>query len=88
MSLLEVCTSCSLISSNMSQYYPRRDSSLQIGFSVSLEYVMVLGECCPSTGDSSLNLIVLVFVSRAVSLSQVGIAFNVLSLSDVIVGVQ
>ena len=33
--------------------------------------------------DSSLNLLVLVFVSGAVSLSQVDVAFNVLDLSVV-----
>ena len=35
----------------------------------------------PSGRDSSLNLLVLVYVTGAVSLSQVGVAFNVLDLS-------
>ena len=43
----------------------------------------VLGECCPFGHDPSLNLLVLVFVSGAVSLSQVDVAFNVLGLSVV-----
>ena len=43
----------------------------------------MLGECCPSGRDSSLNLLVLVFVSGTVSLTQVGVAFNVLDLSVV-----
>ena len=48
-----------------------------------LEDVAVLGECCPSCQDSSLNLLVWVFVSGAVSLSQVDVAFNVLDLGVV-----
>ncbi|KAK2170756.1 hypothetical protein NP493_1143g01020 [Ridgeia piscesae] len=43
--------------------------------------VAVLGKCCPSGRDSSLNLITLIFVSGAISLSQVDVAFNVLDLS-------
>ena len=43
----------------------------------------MLGECCPSGRDSSLNLLVLIFVSDAVSLSQVDVAFNVLDLGVV-----
>ena len=43
----------------------------------------MLGECCPPGRDSSLNLLVSVFVSGAVSLSQVDVAFNILDLSVV-----
>ena len=57
--------------------------SLQACSNVTLEDVAVLGECCPSGRDSSLNLLVLVFVSGAVSLSHVDVAFNVLDLSVV-----
>ena len=57
------------------------DLSLQACSNVTLKYVAVLGECCPSGRDSSLNLLVLVFVSSAVSLSQVDVAFNVLDPS-------
>ena len=57
------------------------DLSLQACSNVTLEIVAVLGECCPSGRDSSLNLLVLVFVSGAVSLSHVDVAFNVLDLS-------
>ena len=56
---------------------------LQAGSTVTLEYVAVLGECCPPGRDSSFNLIALNFVSGAVSLSQVDVAFNVLDLSVV-----
>ena len=38
-------------------------------------------KCCPFGRDSSLNLLVLVLVSGAVSLSQVDVVFNVLDLS-------
>ena len=48
--------------------------------SVTLEYVAVLDDCCPPGRDSSLNFLVLVFVSGAVSLSQVNVAVNVLDL--------
>ena len=47
---------------------------------VTLEDVAVLGECCPSGRDSSLNLLIVVFLSGAVSLSQVDVTFNVLGL--------
>ena len=60
--------SCRFVSSTMFQY-------------VTLDDVAVLGECCPSSRNSFLKLHVLVFVSGAVSLSQVGVAFNVLDLS-------
>ena len=52
---------------------------------VTLEDVSVLGECCPSSPDSYLNLLVLVFISGAVSLSQVDldVDFNTLDLSIV-----
>ena len=60
-----------------------RMSSLQACSNVTLEDIAVLGECCPSGRDSSLNLLVLVFVSGAMSLSQVDVAFNVLDLSVV-----
>ena len=56
-SLLEVRMSC------------RVDLSLQACTNVTLEDVAVVGECCPSGLDSSLNRLVLVFVSSAVSLS-------------------
>ena len=52
--------------------------SFQACSNVTLEDVAVLGECCPSSRDSSLNILVLVFVSGAVFLSQVDVAFNVL----------
>ena len=57
--------------------------SLQSCSSVTLEDVMVLGECCPSARDSSLNFRILVLVSGAVSLSQVDVVFNVVNLSVV-----
>ena len=57
--------------------------SLQACSNVTLEDVPVLGECCPSDRDSSLNLLVLVVVSGAVSLSQVDVAFNVFNRSVV-----
>ena len=47
---------------------------------VTLENVAVLGECCPSGRDSSLNLLVLVFVFGAASLSQINVAFHFLDL--------
>ena len=63
---------------------PRRMSLLKVRmFHVTLEDVAILGECCPSGHGSSLDLIVLVFVSGAVSLSHVDVAFNVLYLSFV-----
>ena len=43
----------------------------------------MLGECSPSGRDSSLNVLVLVFVSGALSLTQVDVAFNVPDLSVV-----
>ena len=69
MSLLEVRMNCRLV--------------LQACSNVTLEDGAVLGECCPSARDSSLNLFVLVFVSGAVSLSQVYVAFNLLNQSVV-----
>ena len=57
--------------------------SLQACCTVTLEDVAVLGECCPSGRDSSLNLLVFIFVSGAVSLSRVALVFNVLDLSVV-----
>ena len=68
-SLLEVCMSCRFVSSSLFQCY--------------LEYVAVLGKCCPCGRDSSLHFLVLVFVSGAVSLYQVDVVFNVLDLSVV-----
>ena len=47
------------------------------------EDVALLHECCLSGRDSSLNLLVLVFVSGAVSLSQVDVAFSVLDMGVV-----
>ena len=41
------------------------DFSIQAYSNVTLEDVAVLGECCPPSHDSSLNLLVLVFVSGA-----------------------
>ena len=38
------------------------------------------GECCPYGCDSSLNLLVLGFVSGSVSLSHIDVAFNILDL--------
>ena len=67
MSLLEGCMSV--------------DLPLQARSNITLENGVVLGECCPSGRDSSLNL--LVFASGAVSLSQVDVVFNVLDLSVV-----
>ena len=57
--------------------------SLRACANVTFEYVAVLGEYCPSGSDSPLNLLVLVVFSGAVSLSLVGVAFNVLDLSVV-----
>ena len=57
--------------------------SLQACPNVTLEYVVVLGECCPTCCDISLSLFVLVFVSGAVSQSQVDVAFNVLDVGAV-----
>ena len=49
-----------------------------------LEDIAVLGECCPSGRDSSVNhLLVMDFASGAVSLSQVDVALYVLDLSVV-----
>ena len=51
--------------------FPRHMSLLEVRMSleacsyVTLEDVAVLGECCPSGRDSSLNLLILVFVSGA-----------------------
>ena len=52
------------------------DLSLQSCPNVTFEEVAALGEFCPSGRDSSLNRLVLVFVSGAVSLSKVDVAFN------------
>jgi len=52
------------------------DFCLQAGSIVILEDGAVLGECCPSSHDSPLNLLVWIFVSGAVSL------FHVDSLSE------
>ena len=56
MSLLEVRMNCRL--------------SLQAFFKVALEDIAVLGECCPSGRDLSLNILVLVFVFGALYMSQ------------------
>ena len=53
--------------------------SLQAYSNVTIEDVVVHGECCPSGRNSSLNL----FVSGAIYVSQVDVAFNVLDLSVV-----
>ena len=47
------------------------------------EDVAVLGECCASSRDSVFNLLGFVFLSGAVALSQVDIAFNVLDVNVV-----
>ena len=62
------------------------DLALQECSKVTLDDVEVLGECCPSCYDFYLNIIVLVIVSGAVSLSQVDVAFNVLDLSVIDIG--
>ena len=59
------------------------DVSLQAYPNAMLEDLAVLGECSPPDRDSSLNLLVLVFGSGAVSLSQADVAFNVLDPSVV-----
>ena len=51
--------------------------SFQACSSVTLESVTVLGR------DSSLNLLVFVFITGAVPLSQVDVAFNILDLTVV-----
>ena len=65
-SLLEVLRNCRLV--------------FQACSNVTLEDVAVLDICCPHGRDSSLNLLVLVSVCVAVSLSQVDVPFNVLDL--------
>ena len=50
---------------------------------IPFEDVAVLGECCPSGRDTSLNVHVLVFAFGAVSLSQVDVAFIIFDLSVV-----
>ena len=74
MSLLEVRKSCRLVSSSMSN--------------ATTEYIAVHGECSPHNRDSSLYLLVMVFVSSDVSLSQVDVVFNVLYLNIVVIGVS
>ena len=61
--------------------FPGRMQSLEVRLSCRrvsssrfLEDVAVLGECCSSSRDSSLKLIILVFVSGAVVLCQVDVA--------------
>ena len=54
---------------------------LKASSNVNLEYVALLGKYCLFGRDSSLNLLVLVFVSVFESLSQVDVAFNVLDPS-------
>ena len=44
------------------------DFSLQTSSSVNLKDVAVLGECCPASRDSSLNVLVFVSVSWFISL--------------------
>ena len=60
------------------------DLSLQVCPCITLENIAVLGECFPSGRESSLNLIVFVFASGAVSLSQIDVGFNVLDLGIVV----
>ena len=57
--------------------------SLHACSTVTVEDIAVLGKCCLSGRDSSLNLLFLFVVSAAVSLSPVDVAFNVLDLSVV-----
>ena len=56
---------------------------LQTCPNVTLTYVGKLGECCLSGSDISLNLLVLVFISGAVYLSQIDVTCTVLYLSVV-----
>ena len=53
------------------------DFSRQAYSSITFDDIAVLDECWPSGRDSSLNIIILVFVSGAVYLSQVDVAFKV-----------
>ena len=73
-----------MVSSHVSAPYViagnTHDLSLHACPNVTTEDVAMLSECCPSGHDSSLNLIVLVFVPGAVSMSQIDVAFNVLDL--------
>ena len=70
-SLQEVRMCCRCVPSSMFQCF-------------TLEDIAVLGECCPSGRDSSVNhLLVMDFASGAVSLSQVDVALYVLDLSVV-----
>ena len=55
MSLLEVCMSCKF--------------SLQTCSNITIEDVAVLGECCPSGRDSSLNLLFLFFLWCCISVA-------------------
>ena len=55
--------------------------SLQACSNDTLKYIAVLGECCPSSHDSSMNL--LVFFSGDVYLSRVDVACNVCYLNYV-----
>ena len=69
--------------------FPRLISLLAVCMSCRLVYsayctvIAVLGECYPPGRDSSLNLLVWVFVSGVVSLSQGDVAFNALDLTVV-----
>ena len=60
------------------------DLSLQACSSVTHEGLSVIGECCSSGRYSSLNLLVLVLVFDVLSLSQVGVTFNVLDLNAIL----
>ena len=53
--------------------------SLKACSNVILEYVAVLGECCPTGRDPSLNLLIMAFVCDAASLLQVDVVFNFLN---------
>ena len=82
-SLLDWWVSCFRAVCHCWKYAWAVDLPLQACPNVTIEDGAVLGECCPSGRDSSLNLFVFVFVSGAVSLSQIDEAFNVLDLSVV-----
>ena len=57
-----------------------RALTIQAGSNITPKHITVPGECCPFGSDSSLNLLVLVVASGAVSLPQVDVACDVLDL--------
>ena len=60
-----------------------RALTIQAGSNIIPKHITVPGECCPFGSDSSLNLLVLVVASGAVSLPQVDVACDVLDLRAV-----